>query len=88
MEIEGQLFLEEFLENPGNKYRVYEEGLQARLSKYMDLSTNEIIVDYVSEEALAEMAFLLRELGYTAQARTPILRKILQKNSSYEKQNK
>lgn len=42
----------------------------------------------VSEEALAEMAFLLRELGYTAQARTPILRKILQKNSSYEKQNK
>ena len=34
MEIEGQLFLEEFLENPGNKYRVYEEGLQARLSKY------------------------------------------------------
>lgn len=34
MEIEGQLFLEEFLESPGNKYRVYEEGLQARLSKY------------------------------------------------------
>ena len=88
MEIEGQLYLEEFLESSGNKYRVYEETLQARLSKYMDLFTKEIIVEQITESELAEMIYLLKELGYNAQERTPILRKVLQKNGQYDTRNK
>lgn len=88
MEIKGQIYLDTFIEDSDIKFRTYENELKLRLSKYMDLSTNEIIVDYVSEEVLAEMIYLLKELGYNAQERTPILRRILQKNSSSEKRNK
>lgn len=88
MEVEGQLYIEEFLENIGNRLRAHDEELKARLSKYIDLTTNEIIVDHLTEPELAEMFYLLKELGYGAHERTPILRRVLQKNSAYEKQNK